>query len=597
MRQPTYLRILLVVGAIAVAVAACTSESGDEATTTTTLGTTSTTAVEVLPGSERSLGVTYQATSRPLADVAVGDEAAAWEAFTNANVITSLTVTSDEVWTAGLGGVVRWQSDATQSTTFLTQDGLPSSVATSIAAAPDGTIWAGSRFGASRFENGTWTTHRPDQRPINCAVVAADGGGNLWCGDPDATGVARFDGTGWAIVADADGEVPSGVSALGVAPDGALWVGTVSNGVYRLRENQWVEFGEEGPRGRVTSFAFEDDGGVWTATFGDGSFLFDGETWIQYTTADGLPDNRVWSMDVAPDGGAWAGVGGDSSAVRVARFDGETWSEFGTDTTLTGNPSAGGSVAVAENGVVWAGTTAGLFRLDENWENWSHRSIQGEGPARNLVTAVTTGSDGSLWVGSAAGLSQLTGSRWINVDSTDGLAADHVLSLATAPDGAVWAGTSAGLSTWDGTTWTSYTTGDGLPDPQITAVAVASDGRVWAGTPGGLATFDGTAWDTLATGAVTALAVDAADGVWVGSRGDNNLIRLADDQLSLHTVANDPPDEGQPVTDGITRCALHGRRVGVVLDVLGVHVGVVPEDGLGRGRPRGPTAIPGPRPD
>jgi len=69
---------------------------------------------------------------------------------------------------------------------------------------------------------------------------------------------------GWTTFTTADGLASDGVSAVTVAPDGA------------------VQFG--------------------SADSGGGASRFDGTTWTAYTTADGLVGDGVSAVAVAPDG-------------------------------------------------------------------------------------------------------------------------------------------------------------------------------------------------------------------------------------------------------------------------------------------------------
>lgn len=73
----------------------------------------------------------------------------------------------------------------------------------------------------------------------------------------------------------------------------------------------------------------------------------------------------------------------------------------------------------------------------------------------------------------------------------------------------------------------------GLPSPRVVAVAHTPDGYVWLATYAGLVRFDGVEFTTftpveeaaLGTAIVTALAVDAAGSLWVGTEGGHLCTR------------------------------------------------------------------------
>jgi ligand-binding sensor domain-containing protein len=115
--------------------------------------------------------------------------------------------------------------------------------------------------------------------------------------------------------------------------------------------------------------------------------------------------------------------------------------------------------------------------------------------------------------------------EWTNV-ITEGLADRQVNSIAEGPDGSLWFATAGGVSRFDGEEWTTYTTLDGLADNDSTALAVDGAGSVWVGsgsggyTGGGMSRFDGQAWTTYPLPAqtsfnnVAALAVDGDGIAW-----------------------------------------------------------------------------------
>jgi len=238
------------------------------------------------------------------------------------------------------GGVSRF--DGQTWTTYTTDDGLADNSVESIAVASDGVLWFGTeKGGVSCFDGETWTTYTADDglvdNEVSTIAVAPDGA--LWFGTygiasqdprfsarlgPEEGGVSRFDGTTWTTYTADDGLAGNWVSAITVAPDGALWFGSAD---------------------------------VWPGTQQRGGVSrFDGETWTTYTEDDGLAAGySVASIAVALDGALWVGTWGGAS-----RFDGETWTTYTTDDGLGGGWV--NSIAVAPDGALWFGTTSGVSR-------------------------------------------------------------------------------------------------------------------------------------------------------------------------------------------------------------------------------------------
>ena len=93
------------------------------------------------------------------------------------------------------------------------------------------------------------------------------------CWSGPAAGLASFDGRQAKLIPDV---VQDYITSIAVAPDGSVWVGTMA-GAYRLSGGQWKRF----------------------------------------TTADGLPTNRVMAVFVDRAGSVW--IGGDGAGVAVYR--------------------------------------------------------------------------------------------------------------------------------------------------------------------------------------------------------------------------------------------------------------------------------------
>ena len=78
---------------------------------------------------------------------------------------------------------------------------------------------------------------------------------------------------------------------------------------------------------------------------------------------------------------------------------------------------------------------------------------------------------------------------WSTVRKEQGLMVNYVASIAHARDGSVWFGTAAGVSRFDGRSWVHHTTDDGLPGFLVTHVHVDDDGTVWAASGEGYPTI------------------------------------------------------------------------------------------------------------
>lgn len=155
---------------------------------------------------------------------------------------------------------------------------------------------------------------------------------------------------------------------------------------------------------------------------------------------------------------------------------------------------------------------------------------------------------GECDVEAAAGVGEL----WQTFTVADGLVSGDVRTIFIAADGSIWLGTDAGVSHYDGR-WTSLSVKEGLPAGPVRAIAQTKDGALWFATLAGLARRgpDGLCCDIWQAAAglpsddlhtLLAAAVSPLDGepngVWVGTA--QGLTYVDTEQVIIET----------PVVDG-----------------------------------------------
>jgi ligand-binding sensor domain-containing protein len=184
------------------------------------------------------------------------------------------------------------------------------------------------------------------------------------------------------------------------------------------------------------------------------------------------------------------------------------------------------------------------------WWNFDE-TVQGERDVplfEEPITALRSASDGSLWIGTAKGVTLLPSGVEGRMNSqsfaaSDGLAAGPVISIFEAADGTMWFGTTSGgvsRMSRDGSMlsaansqpatnsrFTTFTMADGLSNNTILAIAQDSEGAMWfaggmmnARDIAGLSRYDGKSFanfsraDGLVGESVQALHIDQEGGVW-----------------------------------------------------------------------------------
>jgi ligand-binding sensor domain-containing protein len=103
---------------------------------------------------------------------------------------------------------------------------------------------------------------------------------------------------------------------------------------------------------------------------------------------------------------------------------------------------------VVRQGVVWIGTSGDGLLCCENGKFSSLKKV--DGLAGDFVTALFEDREGSLWVGTRDGLSQITDVKFPIYSSAEGLIGGSCHAVAASPAGGVWAAMSDGISHFDG---------------------------------------------------------------------------------------------------------------------------------------------------
>jgi streptogramin lyase len=218
-----------------------------------------------------------------------------------------------EVWCATPQGLNRFDGQKWQI--FMAPGGLAENDLTSVAVAPDGAVWCGTRERGLRcYRAGRWQTFTPSEglADLRVQVLAAAPSGRIYAGT--ARGLSLYEPTraAWQTVTDPAG--PGEASITSLALDGeTLWVGTpeglwcFQGVIHALRRTTKPEHVGQSvrlpsPAEQTNSLRYMDRGGAW----------------LHYSLLDGLPTNHVASLAVPRPGELylWTKAGGLLRHVR-----------------------------------------------------------------------------------------------------------------------------------------------------------------------------------------------------------------------------------------------------------------------------------------
>ncbi len=389
--------------------------------------------------------------------------------------------------------------------------------------------------------------------------------------------VATFDPLSdrWSVVdlPDQGGRYDNQPRKLGLfrTPDGSFMT-QADHGLVLLRPDGWQALSVEdgAPPGDIVSAVTDATGQLWFQVLGRGLVRWVGYGhWQSLQKADGLSDGIPWQSARPPGGALWVSTDTGVDEVvhrgqflRVGRVfpgpsfalivgpHGRLWSSSGqngvriinpADNSVTGLDVPPVNAMVSDpHGVVWIGTEAGLFKVDDRSDAPLHARIDGSPhtPVPDLVCdgvggvfylssghlrhrhgdgtdssvaggwpsaafdplAIAIDRDGALWVGGAGGLFRFTVSNdrvssYEAIPTTD-TRTNTIVAVMVDHRGWVWAGTALGVSVFDGRRWVSVDADGGLLSDDVDQDGLREDpdGSVWISTSEGFSHLLDPAW-------------------------------------------------------------------------------------------------------
>jgi signal transduction histidine kinase/ligand-binding sensor domain-containing protein len=272
-----------------------------------------------------------------------------------------------------------------------------------------------------------------------------------------------------------DGLPEETVQAVQQTPDGYLWIGT-TGGLSRFDGSRFLTWSRNTQPGLTENSVFclleARDGSLWLGTEGGGLIHYDRGVFRAYGPREGLTDGFVRTVMEDDAGRLW--IGTDNGLFREQHGVVQR-----VDTTRVAPSLAIHSIFEDREDRIWVGGSR-LLRFDGN----EVRSFDLPGAfSQNRVKSILQTRDGTVWVGTVAGLERLTQRGFEPVPGIDAT----VRTMRQTSDGTLWIGTiGQGLYTFGRNGLRKVEARDLLPSNTVLDVYEDNSHQIWLGTQDGL---------------------------------------------------------------------------------------------------------------
>ncbi|MFL6208635.1 MAG: two-component regulator propeller domain-containing protein [Pyrinomonadaceae bacterium] len=399
---------------------------------------------------------------------------------------------------------------------YSTADGLTDEAVSALTEDRQGHLWIGTGHGVTLLKDGKFNAALPELKDDSITTILEDRGGGIWLGTYD-TGVKRFAAGKVSSYSAEQGLSSSTVLAMYEDAEGDLWMGTDSGGLNRFKLGEFISYTtKDGLPGEfILSVTELADGSVWVGTNKGNARLHDGQ--FSAIAKKELPVGVTKSVYASAAGGIWLGTNEGIFYVKDGHY-----TQYTTKDGLSDNRIR--VLLEDHQGALWIGTYGnGLSRFkDGQFTNYTNR----DGLSNNFIRALSEDGAGNIWIGTReGGLNKFKDGKFTAYTTADGLAADAISALYADADGVVWVGTNQGLSRLKDGRITTYVAKQGLFSNNIYSIVEDDRGDLWFGSDQGVFHVNKNALNDVAAGKlsrVNSVAYGTENGMVVATCSEGN---------------------------------------------------------------------------
>ena len=430
------------------------------------------------------------------------------------------------LWIVYHGNVV-CRIKAGKVTSFSTQDGLPARYDCSLTLDDQGRLWFAKDQQIGIFRDEHFETLVRVPSPPARVVSARDGG--VWICSSHALFKCNENGKLETIGTFAPEPAGADTSALLEDRNGAVWIGTTGNGLFRYNGSGFERIPTS--YSQIACLMEDREGNLWVGTGGGGLDRIEPRAFTLEGTETGLPFETVQSTCEDTDGTVWAIT---QNLFLVCRTN-NAWHVVPVGTNQEESRIRAICVAADPRGGVWVGTQNHVIYHLQNGKTTAWQA--GDGLASDVIRCLQADAAGDLWIGEEGPdtVQRLRDGRFTTFNVPRSLGT--IRAMARDTNGDIWVGSSKGiLLRVHGDAITDETTNMSRTYTSIRTLQTTADGSLWIGYAGwGLARYkDGHfirmgAAQGLDDEYISQIVADGHGWLWLG--GDRGIFKIREQEV------------------------------------------------------------------
>lgn len=328
----------------------------------------------------------------------------------------------------------------------------------------------------------------PDFNSWSIRALIQDSDGTIWAGTENQ-GIIRKSSDRTTQFTEEDGLPERFITSLDLGPNGKLWIGTISSGLYVLVDEEIRDGDRKGfLSNSVRSIYISEQNVMWVGTAGSGLKQMREADIYNLPDRLGLSDDIILPIYEHKKGDTWLGTAGngifrmkDGNLLRYTRDDGLAsqivLSIYGTDD------------------FIYVGTTGGLNRFNLDTDHFDKHYTTSDGLSNNITQAIYQDSDGNIWIAANSGGIHLLENGVINtIRLPDALNNAIFFGFFEDQNNNFWVSSNgSGMLRIDNKRQVKhYSAEEGLPSNIVYSFYEDDEGTLWIGTKNGLVYFNDT---------------------------------------------------------------------------------------------------------